>query len=62
MHLAPVFIRLALEHQDLKKLARFHLEDCNSCGCCSFICPAQIPLVETVNHASIFLKKGVAEQ
>ena len=62
MHLAPVFIRLALEHQDLKKLARFHLEDCNSCGCCSFICPAQIPLVETVAQAAGLVKRGEVEQ
>ena len=62
MHLAPTIIRRSLEERDLNRLAQYHLEDCNSCGCCSFICPAQIPLVETVNHASIFLKKGVAEQ
>lgn len=59
MHLAPTLIRRALEDQDLKKLSRYHLEDCNACGCCSFICPAQIPLVETVAQASLFLKKGV---
>ena len=53
-------IRLALEHQDLKKLARYHLEDCNACGCCSFICPAQIPLVETVAQAANFVKRGGA--
>ena len=62
MHLAPVFIRLALEHQDLKKLARFHLEDCNACGCCSFICPAQIPLVETVAQAANLVKRGGSAQ
>ena len=58
MHLAPTLIRRALEDQDLSKLARYHLEDCNACGCCSFICPAQIPLVETVAQASLLLKKG----
>lgn len=58
MHLAPTLIRRALEDRDLNKLARYHLEDCNACGCCSFICPAQIPLVETVAQASVLLKKG----
>ena len=62
MHLAPTIIRRALEEQDLKKLAKYHLEDCNSCGCCSFICPAQIPLVETVAMAANFLKKGGSAQ
>ena len=62
MHLAPTFIRRALEEQDAKKLSKYHLEDCNACGCCSFICPAQIPLVETVALASNFLKKEAAKQ
>ena len=62
MHLAPTIIRRALEDQNLDKLSGYHLEDCNGCGCCSFICPAQIPLVETVATASSLLKKGVTAQ
>ena len=62
MHLAPTIIRRALEEQDLDKLAKYHLEDCNSCGCCSFICPAQIPLVETVASAAALLRRGVANR
>ena len=62
MHLAPTFVRRALEDRDLKKLARYHLEDCNACGCCSFICPAQIPLVETVAQARTLLKRQEVEQ
>jgi len=62
MHLAPTIIRRALEEQDLDKLAKYHLEDCNACGCCSFICPAQIPLVETVASAAALLRRGVANR
>lgn len=58
MHLAPTFIRRALKENNLSKLSRLHIEDCNACGCCSFICPAQIPLVETVLRAQSTLKKG----
>ena len=58
MHLAPTFIRRALEEKDLERLAKYHVEDCISCGCCSFICPAQIPLVETVARAQTVLEKG----
>ncbi|NBI11930.1 electron transport complex subunit RsxC, partial [Colidextribacter sp. OB.20] len=60
MHLAPTLIRRALEDLDVDKLSRYHLEDCNACGCCSFICPAQIPLVETVAQASALVKRGVS--
>ena len=62
MHLAPTIIRRALEDQDLEKLAKFHLEDCNACGCCSFICPAQSPLVETVAQAANLVKRGGSAQ
>ena len=59
MHLAPTFIRRALDEGDMARLGRYHVEDCISCGCCSFICPAQIPLVETVARARTALEKGV---
>lgn len=62
MHLAPAIIRRALEDGDRDKLSKFHLEDCNSCGCCSFICPAQIPLVETVARAASLIRKGGSAQ
>lgn len=62
MHLAPTFIRQALKANDLAALAKLHPEDCNACGCCSFICPAQIPLVETVSLAKQTLAKGGDEQ
>ena len=60
MHLAPTFIRRSLEEGDLKRLAQYHLEDCNSCGCCSFICPAQIPLVELVAQARSLVRREEA--
>ena len=62
MHLAPTFVRRALEDGDLKRLSKYHLEDCNACGCCSFICPAQIPLVETIAQARGLLKREGAVQ
>ena len=58
MHLAPTFIRQALKSSDQTALAKLHPEDCNGCGCCSFICPAQIPLVEMVSQAKALLEKG----
>lgn len=62
MHLAPTIIRRALEDRDLTRLSKYHLEDCNACGCCSFICPAQIPLVETVAQAANLVKRGGSAQ
>ena len=61
MHLAPTFIRQAVQQNDLSALSRLHPQDCISCGCCSFICPAQIPLVEAVSQAKTVLEKGGAQ-
>ena len=61
MHLAPTFIRQAVRQNDLSALSRLHPQDCISCGCCSFICPAQIPLVEAVSQAKTALEKGGAQ-
>ena len=58
MHLAPAVARQALEQRDLARLAKLHLEDCISCGCCSYICPAQIPLVDRVRQARQALERG----
>lgn len=27
------------------------IQDCISCGCCQFTCPANIPLLDTINIA-----------
>lgn len=51
MHLNPAFIAQALRQDDRARLARLHPEDCLSCGCCSFICPANIPLTELASQA-----------
>ena len=62
LHLAPPLFGGPRGNRVLDKLAKYHLEDCNSCGCCSFICPAQIPLVETVASAAALLRRGVANR
>ena len=58
MHLAPAFINRALLDGDMARLAKLHVEDCHECGCCSYICPAGISLVEQVKNAREMLKKG----
>ena len=59
MHLAPMFIARALRQREWRQLDRLHVEDCISCGCCSYICPAQIPLVDLVRQAAKHVGKGV---
>ena len=59
MHLAPMFSARALRQREWRQLDRLHVEDCISCGCCSYICPAQIPLVDLVRQAAKHVGKGV---
>lgn len=55
MHLVPSMIVTALRQDELHKLPRLHPQDCISCGCCSYLCPARIPLVELVQQAGDLL-------
>lgn len=40
------------------ELERFNLEDCMECGCCSYVCPGRLPLVETFKAGKKLLKEG----
>lgn len=47
MHLNPCELgRLAYKHRYGTMAESFHLNDCFECGCCSYVCPAGIPLVQ----------------
>ena len=47
MHLNPCQLgKLAYKSRYEDMAADFHLNDCFECGCCSFVCPASIPLVQ----------------
>jgi electron transport complex protein RnfC len=35
---------------------RFSLAECFECGCCSYVCPSHIPLVQQFRIAKSFLK------
>lgn len=58
MHLVPSMIANAVRQDEHYRLPRLHPQDCISCGCCSYLCPSRIPLVELVQQAGDILKKG----
>nr|VFJ73396.1 MAG: electron transport complex protein RnfC [Candidatus Kentron sp. FW] len=39
----------------------FHLNDCFECGCCSYVCPAGIPLVQYFRIAKMLNREAVKE-
>ena len=47
MYLNPSTLGLLAEQREYATMATdFHLNDCFECGCCSYVCPANIPLVQ----------------
>ncbi len=43
------------EYDDMA--AHYHLGDCFECGCCSYVCPSHIPLVQQFRAAKAFLRE-----
>ncbi len=48
LYLSPTKIAHAVKHRDYDLANEFDMQACCECGCCSFICPAQIPLAQYI--------------
>ena len=53
--LAPVSIAVAYEKRDTEMLKELSVRSCMECGCCSFVCPANRPLVQLNKLAKQFV-------
>lgn len=60
--LAAADILRAYEKKDTERLKALSVETCMECGCCSFLCPANRPLVQTNKLAKILLKEEKAKE
>ena len=57
MHLSPVLIKRELEAQNYDKARKFGLMDCIECGCCAFVCPASINLVQRIRLGKAIVRQ-----
>ncbi len=57
MHLVPPTLVGAFQRHDREALVRGGLATCMECGCCSYSCPANRPLVQTLRLAKAELRK-----
>ena len=48
--LVPVEMAARVRGDDLEGALQLGVMDCVGCGCCSYVCPANIPLVHYFNH------------
>ena len=58
----PAAIARAYGKRDAAALEELGLTACMECGCCSFVCPANRPLVQTNKLAKVFLKEEKAKE
>jgi electron transport complex protein RnfC len=57
--LLPQQLHWYLREPDLGELERHGLLDCIECGCCDFVCPSQIPLVERFRETKPVLESAL---
>lgn len=62
MRFAPALIIRELKLGNYEKAKRFGLMDCIECGCCVFVCPAHINIVQRVRLAKGVVRQQMAEE
>ena len=62
MKLSPVLIKNEIEKGNYEKAQRFGLMDCIECGCCAFVCPANIRLVQRFRLGKNVVREKMAEE
>jgi electron transport complex protein RnfC len=61
MHLNPSMLgQLAAKRKYDEMAQGYHLNDCFECGCCSYVCPSNIPLVQYFRIAKAINREQAA--
>lgn len=55
--LSPTSLYKWIEHREYKEAMAAGLMDCKECGCCSYVCPAHIPLVQGMKLGKLMARK-----
>lgn len=51
MGLVPLEMVARIHAGDYEGADKLALDDCLACGCCAYVCPSHIPLVQSFSHA-----------
>ena len=60
MGLGPTSLYKWIDHGEYQEALAEGLMDCKECGCCAFVCPAHIPLVQYMKLGKIMSRKKKA--
>jgi electron transport complex protein RnfC len=56
--LTPVELYKAVEHRRLNEETVAGLAECTVCGCCAYVCPAHLPLVQGLRRGKTLALKA----
>ena len=57
IHLLPMQLHILTLHSQYDEAKADHVMDCIECGCCSYVCPAKLPLVQSIRVAKREIQK-----
>jgi electron transport complex protein RnfC len=55
--LSPTDLYKMIEHRMIEEAVKEGLMDCKECGCCAYVCPARIPLVQGLRLGKLLNRK-----
>ncbi|MBA7628984.1 Ion-translocating oxidoreductase complex subunit C [subsurface metagenome] len=55
--LSPTTIYKWIDHQEYEEALAEGLMDCKECGCCGYVCPARIPLIQGMKLGKVMTRK-----
>ena len=62
MRLSPALIVRELKAGNIEKAKKFGLMDCIECGCCAFVCPAKVNLIQRIRLGKGIVRQKMAEE
>ena len=58
MSLMPTKLEQASIHKDVEALKTYNVMTCMECGCCSYVCPANRKLVQSIRVGKVVLRNS----
>ena len=62
LYLSPTKIAHAIKFRDMDMAVQYDINACCECGCCAFVCPAQIPLPQYIRSGKLQYRIAQAEK